>query len=397
MKILMYGWEFPPLISGGLGVACYGIVQSLLAAGAEVELALPNVSEHLFTNEHLHYLDALSTDATAAPLAQPLLQPYLSANQYLSLKEKQVHAALYGKDLWEEVHRYAETAGKLALNTPHDIIHAHDWLTILAGMKAKQLSHKPLVFHVHALEVDRCPQHIYQAVYDIEKLGLEAADRIIAVSQYTKNIIIEKYGIAAEKISVVYNGLLTLPKKLTVNKAQKNHFTVLFLGRLTEQKGPYYFIKAAEKVLSVRQDVEFVLAGDGDQLPSLMQETARLDISQHIHFTGFLNPQDVEKIYQLSDIYVMPSVSEPFGISCLEAVSHQLPVIISKQSGVSEVLSHALKVDYWDTDKLAANILALLEYPALKKEMLMHSHKQLAKLTWDEAAKNIISVYNSLA
>jgi glycosyltransferase involved in cell wall biosynthesis len=281
---------------------------------------------------------------------------------------------------------------------PHDVIHAHDWLTILAGIEAKKMSGKPLIFHVHALEEDRNWQHPNPAVQAIEKLGLHTSDLNIAVSEYTKKRMMKIHQLAPEKNTVVYNGHSGAVDKSSDVSLQKNkRFVVLFLGRITEQKGPYYFIKAAEKILSRRQDVDFIMAGDGDQLPSIIDLCARLGISSHVFFTGFLDRKDVDAFYQLTDVYVMPSVSEPFGLVCLEAIAFGIPVVISKQSGVSEVLTHALTVDYWDIDKLSEQIIALLDYPVLKKEMLPHAKRELAELTWKKAAERILSLYCKLS
>lgn len=401
MKVLMFGWEFPPIVSGGLGVACHGIVQGLLDEGIDVKLILPFLHKNMPLQEkRLQYINALEQTAHSGniniELVDALLHPYLTPSQYNACKA-QVGFSLYGQDLWAEVERYAKQASFIAQNTDHDIIHVHDWLTVKAGIAAKKISGKPLVFHVHALEQDRSPQHPNAATCAIERQGLEAADLIIAVSEYTKKKIIDAYHIAPEKIVVVYNGHLPV-KPLAKDNIERNHdkFIVLFLGRITEQKGSYYFIEAANKILKSRQDIEFIIAGEGDQLPYAIKTCARLGISAHVHFTGFLNRAEVNKFYQLSDVYVMPSVSEPFGIVCLEAIAHGIPVVISKQSGVSEVLTHSLKADYWDTDQLASKILALLDYPSLQKEMLVHAKRELSELTWAAAAKEIIHHFTTL-
>lgn len=394
MKVLMFGWEFPPVVSGGLGIACHGIVQGLLDKQVDVALVLPFLCEDIIQNSpipHLHYISATQGDIDIK-LIDTLLQPYMTP-EYYTIK-KNTMTALYGKDLYTEVHRYAHQAGLIARNTSHDVIHVHDWLTVLAGIEAKKISGKPLIFHIHALEDDRSPQNPNLATQAIERLGLHNADAIIAVSEYTKKRIIDIYHISPEKITVVYNGHLSTVKEVKKkHMIEKKQHTVLFLGRITAQKGPYYFIKAAEKILSIRQDVEFIIAGEGDQLPTIIETCARLGIAAHMHFPGFLDRAMVSEFYQLSDVYVMPSVSEPFGLVCLEAIAHDVPVVISKQSGVAEVLTHSLKVDYWDVDQLAANIMALLDYPALQKEMLTHAKRELADLTWDMAAEKIVHLY----
>lgn len=399
MKILMYGWEFPPIVNGGLGIACFGIVQSLLRhPDLHIHLVLPQIDNIDFSHDRLDYLQLPfsqhSTHHFKVQSISALLHPYVTAESYNVLKSNVQNNQIYGQNLLAEVYRYAEVAGALAQEVEHDVIHAHDWLTILAGIKAKKSTGKPLIFHVHSLESDRSPYHVNPAICEIERQGLEIADTIIAVSKKIKNNIIHTYHISPEKIFVVYNGVLMDAINITDNTdLSKNTPIVLFLGRVTEQKGPYYFIKAAEKILTTRQNVTFVIGGIGDQLPSMMETVARLGISHQVHFTGFLDRTQVAKAFQMSDVYVMPSVSEPFGISCLEALSYHLPVIISKQSGVAEILQNVLKVDFWDIDQLANHIIALLDYPVLKKEMLLHAKKELAKLTWDNTAKNIIDIY----
>lgn len=390
----MFGWEFPPVISGGLGVASHGIVQALLNQQINILLVLPYLHQNISKEEKsIDYIEALNYGETTGKiqieLIDTLLQPYLI--QKNGIKQT------YGYNLWSEVRQYADHAMRIIHDHSYDIIHAHEWLTILAGIEAKKNSNKTLIFHVHALEHDRNPLYPNMEIQAIEKLGLETADLIIAVSDYTKNNIIEHYHIPAEKIVVVHNGYSENIKPLSnILPTIKRQFTVLFLGRVTEQKGAYYFVKAAEKILLLRKDIDFIIAGDGDQLPYIIEEAARLGISSHVHFTGFLDRVDVKKIYQLSDIYVMPSTSEPFGIVCLEAIAQGVPVIISKQSGVSEVLTHSLKIDYWDTDQLAEKIMALLDYPALKQEMLLNAQQELLHLTWEAAAQKITNHYQEL-
>lgn len=417
MKILMYGWEFPPHISGGLGVACYGIVHGLVTNNTKVTLVLPRGKWDSASNDvNPFILNSCTLNAFSAAslvlndldirFVDSLLKPYMSAKSYQQEKQRaSFYAGIefgenyphlehhYGDDLIAEVIRYAASAGVIAKSVDHDIIHVHDWLTVLAGVEAKKVSHKPLVFHVHALETDRSGDSLNKAIYKIEKYGLEKADKIIAVSQYTKNCIVKNYHIAANKIAVVHNGLFKSELAGVANDEFLKSNTVLFLGRVTYQKGPFYFIEAAHKILSKRKDIQFVIAGEGDLLYSMIDRVAALRIGQHVHFTGFLERDLVKKIYMLSKVYVMPSVSEPFGISCLEALSHKVPVIISKQSGVAEVLQHAIKVDFWDTNKLAEKIMGLVDYQILGRELLKNSAQELANLSWDNAASAIIKVY----
>jgi glycosyltransferase involved in cell wall biosynthesis len=419
LKILMYGWEFPPYISGGLGVACHGIVAGLAKQDAEISLILPkafsditqknqltifgcDLSKELPLNIDIHKIDAL-------------LHPYLNENSYqqalimaAKLAKQQAITVTeqaapitgeYGSNLITEVLRYAVLAGGMAATLPHDIIHAHDWLTILAGVVAKQFSGKPLIFQIHALETDRSGENVNREIFNIEKYGMEKADKIIAVSEYTKAMIIKYYGISAKKIVVVHNGIFApTPEELITQRTKKRskRKMVLFVGRVTHQKGPWFFMQTAKKILTKRKDVHFVIAGSGDQLKDMINLAAEYRIGSRIHFMGFLSQKMVEKLYQLTDVYVMPSVSEPFGLSCLEALSHNIPVVISKQSGVAEVLGNVLKSDHWDIDDMAAKILALLEYRALARQTVTSSCRDVSRLTWDKTANNLINLYEEV-
>ncbi|MBU0743895.1 MAG: glycosyltransferase family 4 protein, partial [Gammaproteobacteria bacterium] len=301
----------------------------------------------------------------------------------------------YGIGLLTEVFRYALCAGSLAQDVPHDVIHAHDWLTILAALEAKRYSCKPLVLHVHALETDRSGLWVDKKIFAIEKYGMEQADQIVAVSQYTKNNIIQYYGIAPEKITVIHNGIYCNEKSSELTKTNRPRM-VLFLGRITHQKGPYFFIEIAKKILEKKPEVQFVLAGTGDLVTDMIERVASLRIGKNVHFTGFLDSDRVRDIFQLADVYVMPSVSEPFGLSALEALTCDVPAIISKQSGVSEVLRNVLVADFWDTENMADKILALLDYPALGRVSLTYAHNDLCHITWDKAAGKIIDLYKKV-
>jgi glycosyltransferase involved in cell wall biosynthesis len=340
-----------------------------------------------------------------------ILRPYLTDTDYqhvLVATEANIARRLgatsilepvgpYGRNLIAEVARYSEAAEAIARREEFNVIHAHDWMTFLAAIRAKRVSGKPLVVHVHALEFDRSGKTVNPDIFAIEKLGMEAADRVIAVSHYTRNLILEQYGIDPEKVVVVHNAV----SRRHVGKVyhldhRRTGKVVLFLGRITFQKGPDYFVEAAAKVLEKMPGVTFVMAGAGDMLPRLIERVGQLRIGKHFHFTGFLRGQDVERMYALSDLYVMPSVSEPFGISPLEAMVYDVPVIVSRNAGVSEVLSHALKVDFWDVEDMAGKILAVLNYPALSRAMLRNGRKELKAIRWDVAAERIMSVYNRL-
>ena len=301
----------------------------------------------------------------------------------------------YGKSLLQEVKRYAIVAANIAAKENFDIIHAHDWLTYLAGVEAKKVSGKALVIHVHATEFDRSGTNVNQLVYDIEKAGMHYADKIITVSNMTRTTVIERYGISPEKITTIYNGV---EKDLFENKKYKKNIDekiVTFLGRVTFQKGPEYFIEAAYKVIQKTDKVRFVMAGSGDMLRRMIRRVASLGIGDRFHFTDFLKGEDVSRMFGMSDVYVMPSVSEPFGISPLEAMSSEVPVIISKQSGVAEILQHAIKIDFWDIDAMADAIYGLIKYDGLSRMFTRHGTDEVNKLKWEKAAKQVHEIYLS--
>lgn len=424
MRVLMFGWEFPPHISGGLGTACYGLTSSLLQHGVDVLFVVPrlfgdednrkfrlvsaadmevNISNIKF-QEFLKRLDYIQVSSSIIPYTSPEEFSYHSASsEHSAFSELNVSSTyfrfsgLYGKDLLKEVAQYAIVASQIAKENQFDIIHAHDWLTYPAGIIAKQVSGKPLIIHVHATEFDRSGNNINPAVYNIELKGMQEADIIITVSSYTKQILVDKYFIAAEKIKVVYNGVWANERKINGRSGlvRKNKI-VTFLGRVTFQKGPDYFVEAARKVLEKFPDTRFVIAGNGDMLIRIVKRVAELRLSSRFHFTGFLKGVETDRLFAMSDVYVMPSVSEPFGISSLEAASIGVPVIMSKQSGVSEVLNNAIKVDFWDVDALADAICGLLNYKTLSKKISKEGFKEVEKLNWENAAINTMHIYQSL-
>lgn len=300
----------------------------------------------------------------------------------------------YGSDLFGDADRYARVVAALALRTEFDVCHAHDWLSFRAGIAVQAATGKPMIAHVHATEFDRSGDAINQAVYDAERQGTHAADRVIAVSQLTRNILVSRYGVDPGKIDVVYNGVeLSKNQPAPGTEIKGEDKIVLFLGRITMQKGPEYFIRAAKRVLEVEPDVKFVVAGSGDMAVRMIEEAASLGIGHKVLFTGFLRGRDVERVFRMADCYVMPSVSEPFGIAALEAMSHDVPVIISKQSGVSEVLTHALKVDFWDVDDMANKIAAVLRHGPLGQTLRQHGAFEVDRLTWDDAARKVLRSY----
>ena len=305
----------------------------------------------------------------------------------------------YDGDLIAESRRYAVLCTGLARSQPIDVIHAHDWLTFPAGIAASATTGKPLVVHVHSTEFDRCGEQIHEQIYEIERRGLHAADRVIAVSKLTKSIIEKRYGIDPAKVDVVYNGIengqVASPADTDSGASASGDKIVLFLGRITMQKGPEYFVAAARMVLKKIDRVKFVMAGHGDKIADVIDLAARHDIGHKILFTGFLRSAEVDRLFQMADVFVMPSVSEPFGIVALEAISHDVPTIISKQSGVSEVLKHTLKVDFWDTEEIANKIISVLRHPPLASTLKQHSGAEIRRLSWDDAAARCRLVYEA--
>ena len=429
MRILMFGWEFPPHVSGGLGTACFGITKALAGLGHKIIFVIPKVLGEA-GQSHVEFISASEVPVKKKPrkafrvfkgldirLIDSYLKPYLSKSQYedllrghvvkLPAHEKSQSGAWeslvleisehYGPNLIAEVVRYAKVAGAIAKSQSFDVIHAHDWMTVLAGLYAKEVSKKPLILHIHSLEFDRSGEHVNRDIFYIERYGMVSADRIIAVSHYTKNLIVSRYGIDPDKISVVHNAVsrTEAPNIYHVDRSPDKKI-ILFLGRITFQKGPDYFVEAAARVLEKLPEVTFVMAGAGDMMPRMIERVAELEIGKNFHFTGFLKGAEVEQIFTMSDLYVMPSVSEPFGISPLEAMIYDVPVIISRQSGVSEILHHALTVDFWDVDEIANKIIAILRYPNLVAEIVEKSRDELRSIRWEYAADKIVEVYQGL-
>ena len=393
MKVLMFGWEFPPYSSGGLGTACYGLTKSLSKQNVDITFVLPytpNASEHDFIN-------IISTHIKIKPI-KSILSPYLTSQSYHKVKDNKYQARIYGDNLFEEVYRYSEEAKRIALEEDFGIIHCHDWMTFKAGINAKRIKNKPLIVHVHSTEFDRTGGNsINQYVYDAEKEGMKYADAVIAVSNFTKNKITQHYGINPNKINVVYNAVEPKGDNAgEIFEIKRYNKIVLFLGRITLQKGPDYLLYAAKKVLDYDNNVIFIIAGSGDMEEFLIEKAAELGISKNVLFTGFLQGDDVDKSYKMADLYVMPSVSEPFGITALEAMRNGTPVLISKQSGVSEVIQHCLTADFWDVDDIANKILAALCYKTLHESLKEHGSMEVKKFNWDLPARKCIDIYNKL-
>jgi glycosyltransferase involved in cell wall biosynthesis len=301
----------------------------------------------------------------------------------------------YEGDLVLAAERYAQFCVQSARDLNFDIIHAHDWLTYPAGLALARLTGRPLVVHVHATEFDRSGTHVNQQVYNIERRGMHGAVRIMAVSNLTRNLLVNRYGLSPNKIDVVYNGVELEPGSYGIKRIERGERIVLYFGRITMQKGPEYFVRAAKRVLEVEKNVRFVVAGSGDLASSMIEMAASLGIGGKMTFTGFLRGRDIPRVFSMADLYVMPSVSEPFGIAPLEAMGHRVPVIISRNSGVSEVLTHALKVDFWDVDDMANKIVAVLRHPPLRAELRDRGLFEVRGITWDGAAKRCITSYQS--
>ena len=406
MRVLMFGWEFPPFSSGGLGTACYGLTKHLSQKGVDIIFVIPkapyDISSDFVTIRNAH----IDTDFVLHKQisVKSSIVPYVGLEQYemqcskIIPEKRNNNLSVYGSNLIAEVFRYGELAARIAKSEDFDIIHVHDWLTYLAGIEAKKVSGKPLVAHIHATEFDRTAGSPDPLIYDLEKRGFEAADVIIAVSNFTKSMVVKHYGINPDKIKVVHNGVEInhmLPDNYNF-KIFSSEKVVLFLGRITIQKGPEYFLEAAKKVLDVEKNVKFIMAGSGDMMDYIVHKSIELGISDHVFFTGFLKGADIERAYKMADVYVMPSVSEPFGITPLEAMSYGVPTIISKQSGVSEITRNCLKVDFWDVNEIANKIVAILRYKELNNTIKKHGYLEVKNINWAVSAEKCIDIYHTV-
>jgi len=434
MKVLMFGWEFPPHISGGLGTACFGLTKELSKLDVEITFVVPKLKGELsdapvrlvgakdilnsgkIDNTQNHVANTASSHLLKYIKINSSLRPYQNVEEYKnyvetikgedgSLQVKQNKSNLidfsgdYGPDLMSEVVRYSWAGRELAQKEQFDVIHAHEWMTFLAGIEAKKISNKPLVVHIHATEFDRSGENPNRDIYHLEKYGMEMADKVIAVSKRTKNIIVHKYNIDPDKIEVVYNAVekddLSQITQLGRARASREKI-VLFLGRITMQKGPEYFLEAASNVLTQMPDVRFVMAGSGDMARKMVEKMATLRMVDRFHFTGFLKAPERERLFAMSDLYIMPSVSEPFGITPLEAMKHGIPVIVSKQSGIAEILDNVVKVDFWDVPKLSQSIIDILNRPHLTDSMRENNRRTLESISWEHSACHVIDLYNQV-
>lgn len=422
MNVLMFGWEFPPNISGGLGTACYGIVSGLASCSdVKVTFVVPKT----YGNEQSENVQLMS--AENIPVGSEILKslnsgnfnfvdvpsrlvPYLTPESfsekyqfYTEKKElsevvqegaKIYFSGKYGPTLFDEINNYAVVAKTIAQENRFDLIHAHDWLTFPAGVAAKQISGKPLVVHVHSTDFDRSGGAINPAIFAIEKQGMDEADEIITVSNLTKTRLIDQYRISSKKITTVYNAIEPETDSIRNSKKQKrNEKIVTFLGRITIQKGPEYFVEVARLVISRMKNVHFVMAGSGELKNKIIELCAQYGISDRFHFTGFLNGSEVTEMLRRSDLFIMPSVSEPFGIVPLEAMQANVPIIISRQSGVAEIIRNAIKTDYWDVHAMADAVHGILKYKKLAKTMAFEGKEEVDQLNWENSAREIRQIY----
>lgn len=417
-KVLMLGWEFPPVINGGLGVACHDLCAAM-SQFAHVTMIIPRSSPG-FRMRNINLIGLNSIDPrtlrdihfkmdyqwfSEVHYVDAELNPYYSEKDEIEKQKGGASASridgqpanpfaidnLYGGDVVAKVKEFSRMAARIAMNIDFDVIHAHDWMTMLAGMEIKAQTGKPLVVHVHSLEYDRSGPDSRGWVYEMEKKGMETADLLIPVSNYTADIITEHYGIEAEKVVPVHNGIRSVKPFRSPRVFPEK--TVLFIGRLTRQKGPEHFLEIASKVMEKDQNVRFVMAGTGDYWRKLLEESAYKHLGNRFHLTGFLDSEKLKYLLSVSDVYCMPSVSEPFGLSAVEAAQFGVPCVISKQSGVAEVLNGSLKFDFWDTTRAADYILNLLKNPVLAEKVVNDARTNLDHISWDISAKKVMDAY----
>lgn len=401
MKVLTFGWEFPPSKNGGLGVACYGLTRELLQDGVEVIFVLPKTQE---TRGDARFLFADDSRLLKIRETDAWLKPYLQSDNTIDIivgYDEHGKPIIRSRTIMEEVHRFAHQASLIAREEDFDVIHAHDWTSYLAGIAAKVVSGKPLVVHVHATSYDQAASdNVDPSIFKIEHEGFTAADKVVTVSDFTRNIVVNKHGIDPTKVEVVHNGCdpSTPPRhEPTLAELKKQgRKIVLYHGRISIQKGVDYFVRAARRVVDEDPRVLFVISGSGDMTRQIIEQVGAMGLSEHVRFAGALWDEDRDRMYQSADLVVMPSVSEPFGLVPLEALQHGTASLISKQSGVSEVLTHVLKVDFWDIEEMANQILASLKYPTVRDQIVKEGQQQMRGFTWKQAAEKIQHIYQSL-
>lgn len=416
MKALMFGWEFPPHILGGLGTASYGLTKGMHQCGnMDITFVIPKP----WGDEEKDFADIIG--ACNTPVAWRdvnhdyvlnRIGKFMNPQKYYDFRDH-IYADFnymrlndlgciefsgkYPDNLLEEINNYSIVAGVIARTIPCDIIHSHDWLTYPAGIHAKNVTGKPLVIHVHATDFDRSRGNVNPTVFGIEKDGMNNADHIITVSDLTRQTVIDKYDINPQKVTTVHNAVIPLSDDLlSIPKPESKEKVVTFLGRITMQKGPEYFVEAAAKVLRKNHNVRFVMAGSGDMMDAMIKLAAKRGIADRFHFTGFLRGRQVYEMLKASDVYIMPSVSEPFGISPLEAMQMGVPSIISKQSGCAEILNNVIKIDYWDIDAMADAIHSIISYPAMYESLKIEGIEEMKEITWEKAGQKVINIYNQV-
>lgn len=402
MNVLTFSWEFPPARNGGLGVACFGLTRELLNQGVGVTLVLPKTQE---TRGDVRVLFADSERLARFSEDDGLIfGPYQQAGTTIESiigYDESGNPIYRSRSILEEAHRFAHQAAIIAKSEEFDVIHAHDWTSYLAGVAAKIASGKQLVVHVHATSFDQAAgDNVDPSIYKIEREAFAMADKVITVSNFTRDIVVNKHGVDPEKIEVVHNGcdaeeVIEQPPALSELKAQGKKI-VLYHGRISLQKGVDYFVRAARRVVDVDPDVVFVISGWGDMMTQVIEQVGAMGLSEHVRFAGATWEAERDRLYQSADLFVMPSVSEPFGLVPLEALQHGTPSVISKQSGVAEVLTHALKVDFWDVDEMANQILSALRYPVIREQMVTEGRFQLLGMSWRSAAQKVKQLFSNL-
>ncbi len=403
MRVLTFGWDYPPSRNGGLGVACFGLTRELTQDGVEVIFVLPRQQE-VISNTRFVFADQARNVKFKLKEISSSLRPYQAAESlvhYIEGYDADGRPIIKSRTIVEEAHRFAHQASLIALEEDFDLIHAHDWTSYLAGVAAKIASGKPLILHVHATSYDQAASDkVDPTIYKIEHDSFRQADKVVTVSNFTRDIIVRKHGVDPKKVEVIHNGCDTCepPRHaatLTDLKAQGKKI-ILYHGRITIQKGVDYFIKAARRVVDVDPNVVFVISGWGDMTNQIIEQVGAMSLSKNVIFAGALWEEERDRMYQSVDLVVMPSVSEPFGLVPLEALQHNTASLISKQSGVSEILTHVLKVDFWDVDEMANKILSSLRYPAMRRQIVSEGKRDLHKMSWSEAAKKVKQLYKNL-
>ncbi len=413
MRVLMLGWEFPPFFAGGVGMVCSELAKALSEYNdLQITYAMPyfeSEEKQIYGNFKVVNANVKTKvdDRLEFVTIPSLVYAYDTMESYSKRYEKLIRGSdlfgknksikeIYGKNLLEEVYLYAQRVKNLFQNEKFDVIHAHDWTTIPAALLLREVLGIPIILHVHITELDKNGGMAgHSEIMNIEREGFEKADKLIAISNFIKNRLVYNYGINENKIVLIHNGGNSDLLPNLIDKSKGDEKIVLFAGRVTLQKGVEYFVKAAQIAIKTNPNLKFIVAGSGDQLPKMIELSASLELGEKILFYGFYNREEAEKLFSIADIFVMPSVSEPFGIVPLEAVAKGTPCIISKQSGISEVLHNCFKVDFWDTEEIAHKILALAKYEVLHTQIRTLAYKNYHNFSWKKPAEKIIELYQN--